>query len=124
MTFAKQVAAYLTGWCIVQPLYNRLMKYVRNRELTNPSDDTRRYFRHEAVALSAALQEFGQYIGQGPRRGDEVEAWIKRHRDRQKVGGTGTPQWDVPYKVLDDLLDAYRLHADTGMPLRVVDPGP
>lgn len=48
-------------------------------------------------------------------RGDAVEAWIKAARDRQN--GDGTP-WDRGrWNVLDDLLDDYRLHSDTGTPL-------
>lgn len=46
-----------------------------------------------------------------PRRGDEVEAFIKRHRDDWRATSG--------HDVLDDLLDAYRLHADTGTPLSV-----
>lgn len=48
----------------------------------------------------------------GPRRGDTVEAWIKRQRDsyhrKERYG-----EADVWY-ALDHLLDNYRLHADTG----------
>lgn len=44
------------------------------------------------------------------RRGGEVEAWIKRWRDRYTRQG---PRW----LALDDMLDDYRLHADTGTPL-------
>lgn len=46
-----------------------------------------------------------------PERGDAVEAWIKRHRD--SYGS----QVDDAWRVLDDLLDDYREHADTGTPL-------
>lgn len=45
-----------------------------------------------------------------PRRGDEFEAWIKRQRDEFSVGS-------YPWNALDELLDSYRLHADTGTPL-------
>ena len=44
-----------------------------------------------------------------PMRGDEVEAWIKRKRDEFSA--------TLAYWTLDDLLDDYRLHADTGTPL-------
>jgi len=44
-----------------------------------------------------------------PRRGDAVEAWLKTQRDRH-------PR-DSSWWVLDELLDDYRLHADTSTPL-------
>lgn len=56
-SFVKQVAAYLTGWCIVQPLYNRLIKYVRERELASPGPETRRYFALQAEAVADAMQD-------------------------------------------------------------------
>ncbi len=45
-----------------------------------------------------------------PQRGDAVAYWIKLYRDRQD---DGTEAW----RVLDDLLDDYRLLADRGEPL-------
>ncbi|SHL73514.1 hypothetical protein [Streptomyces yunnanensis] len=48
-----------------------------------------------------------------PRRGDAVEQWLKAQRDMQRDRFGRTPAWHN----LDDLLDAYRLHADTGTPL-------
>jgi hypothetical protein len=44
------------------------------------------------------------------RRGDEVEAWLRRQRGEF---GQRTPSW----RALDYVLDDYRLHADTGTPL-------
>lgn len=41
-------------------------------------------------------------------RGDPVEAWLKRKRDEYT--------WES-WHIIDDLLDDYRLHADTGTPL-------
>lgn len=46
-----------------------------------------------------------------PRRGDAFEAWLKAQRDEYHQ--TTSPQW----LALDEVLDAYRLHADTGTPL-------
>lgn len=46
-----------------------------------------------------------------PRRGDAVEAWLKACRDDHSRDHD--TQWDV----IDQLLDTYRLHADTGTPL-------
>jgi hypothetical protein len=45
------------------------------------------------------------------RRGDAVEAWLKAQRDEYHQ--TTGPQWVA----LDEVLDTYRLHADTGTPL-------
>lgn len=46
-----------------------------------------------------------------PARRDQFEAWLKTQRDRW-FDDTGA-EW----RTLDDLLDRYRLHADTGTPL-------
>lgn len=46
-----------------------------------------------------------------PRRGDAVEAWLKTQRDDNRDTGRGV------WTTLNDLLDLYRLHADTGTPL-------
>ena len=46
-----------------------------------------------------------------PRRGDQFEAWLKAQRDEYEVHSS--PQWAA----LDEVLDTYRLHADTGTPL-------
>lgn len=58
-----------------------------------------------------------------PHRGNPVEAWIKDRRDRFTHPETGTPmeidQYSA-YKALDDLLDEYRLAADTGQSLEEV----
>jgi len=48
-----------------------------------------------------------------PQRNDAVDQWIKLYRD---LHDSGTREWSL----LDDLLDDYRLLADTGKPL----PGP
>ena len=56
-----------------------------------------------------------------PRRGDDVATWLKKWRDqfpkRNKNGFA-----NERYQVLDDLLDDYRLHADTGTPLLSEEP--
>jgi hypothetical protein len=49
-----------------------------------------------------------------PARGDAVEAWLKARRDEYLNAYGRTPEWYA----LDAVLDAYRLHADTGTPLR------
>jgi hypothetical protein len=42
-----------------------------------------------------------------PLRGSDVEAWIKRYRDKWDRG-------DNEWNLLDWMLNEYRLHADTG----------
>lgn len=51
-----------------------------------------------------------------PRRGSDVEVWIKRRRD-SLPGGEDPRKTSVGWLVFDDLLDDYRAHADTGTPL-------
>lgn len=51
MTFWRTVAAYLTGWLIVNPSYTRVLKLWRRRELANPSPETRDYFNAIAKAV-------------------------------------------------------------------------
>lgn len=48
-----------------------------------------------------------------PARGDAVEAWLRAHRDRYVDSYGRTRAWYL----FDDLLDQYRLHADTATPL-------
>jgi len=50
-----------------------------------------------------------------PCRGSDVEAWLKRKRDEHD--GPDSGHIDEAWYALDDLLDDYRLHADTGVPL-------
>jgi hypothetical protein len=45
-----------------------------------------------------------------PRRDDHVATWLRAERDKR-------PACTLAYDALDDLLDTYRLHADTGIPL-------
>lgn len=51
-----------------------------------------------------------------PRRGSDVEAWLKRKRD--EISDLDAP---AARFVLDDLLDDYRLRADTGVPLDSIE---
>ena len=49
-----------------------------------------------------------------PQRGDQFETWLKEQRDEHNSYGTGDHEMS---DILDNLLDRYRLHADTGTPL-------
>ena len=48
-----------------------------------------------------------------PARGDAVEQWLRAQRDVHSDKYGVTPAWFI----LDDLLNLYRLHADTATPL-------
>lgn len=52
-----------------------------------------------------------------PRRGSNVEAWLKHCRDQYEPN-------TEPWRQLDELLDDYRLRADTGTDLTAVVGGP
>lgn len=60
--------------------------------------------------------------GHRPERGDEIEAWIKAVRDGHL--STGPDGRTEAWYALDDLLDDYRLHADTGTPMLEEVQGP
>lgn len=51
-----------------------------------------------------------------PRRGSDVEDFIQRHRDEHahKPGMHPSRRRDAAYFALDNMLDEYRLKADTG----------
>lgn len=53
------------------------------------------------------------------RRGDEFEAWLKERRDQYDKN---LPYSQIAWFALDDALDDYRLHADTGVPLESKEP--
>lgn len=68
---------------------------------------------HDALSFSPLTDETPAAVRHQPMRGSDVEAWIKRYRDRF----AGGPSADHLYHLVDNLLDDYRLHADTGTPL-------
>jgi hypothetical protein len=53
-------------------------------------------------------------------RGSDVEAWIKRYRDSFRREGSARYAWYA----IDGLLDDYRDHADTGVPMDQEVQGP
>ncbi|WP_405824255.1 hypothetical protein OG705_29245 [Streptomyces sp. NBC_00838] len=75
-------------------------------------------FRTELLDLRAELEQ-ARAEGPGdradteapPRRGDAFEQWLKAQRDEYEQ--TTGREW----RALDEVLDTYRLHADTGAPL-------
>jgi len=88
-------------------------------------DARARDWRYEFKQLEARLYSYLAMLPLGdepphtPRRSSDVEAWLKAQRDRFDVGG-------LCWHALNDLLDDYRDHADTGTPLtaEVVGPHP
>jgi hypothetical protein len=66
---------------------------------------------------NAQMWSLQEAIKAHARRGDPVDAWIKRHRDAFPAGTDG-------WHDMDALLDDYREHADTGTPLTEVAQGP
>jgi hypothetical protein len=65
--------------------------------------------RQELEALRKLLLTPGRHQA---RRGDDVEAWVKRWRDESTSAYGGTA-----WAALDDMLDDYRLRSDLGTPL-------
>jgi hypothetical protein len=61
-------------------------------------------------AAAAALAVVGSAAGR-PQGGDQFEQWLKTQRDEYE--SESSEQW----KALNEVLDTYRLHADTGTPL-------
>lgn len=61
---------------------------------------------HRAARIIELLEDHGHV----PHREDAVATWIKRKRD-------GWERGDNEWRLIDWLLDDYRLHADTGAPL-------
>lgn len=60
--YARCLAAYLSGWLIVQPLYNRLHGAWRRRQLGNPGPETAAYFRRQAEAVVDVMEERGHLV--------------------------------------------------------------
>ncbi|MEU3507636.1 hypothetical protein ABZ733_06870 [Streptomyces longwoodensis] len=80
-------------------------------------DEVRRQLGAEILRAGQAEAELRRMADEtqpetqtGPRRGDVFEAWLKAQRDEYASDSLG-------WSVLDDALDRYRLHADTGTPL-------
>lgn len=65
-------------------------------------------FKQSILPIVLAVDEYREGEIHKAKRGDDVEAWIKRKRDEGTLDYLG---------FLDDLLDDYRLHADTATPL-------
>ena len=88
--------------------------------------DYRRGYEQAKADADVMYGEDG--AGHVARRGSDVEAWIKRARDEFLRPDGGRPlrptMAGAAYDDLDDLLDDYRMHADTGTPLSEPVTGP
>ncbi|MEE2040117.1 hypothetical protein Q8791_23140 [Nocardiopsis sp. CT-R113] len=73
---------------------------------TNP-DGTRTAHPSAVLTVPALLDEIDRLNAALPDRGDKIAAWLKAERDEH-------PKSTVHWTALDELLDLYRLHADTG----------
>jgi hypothetical protein len=76
--------------------------------------ETHRVTSDQVVHYFPTADEVAIFAGEvytGPRRDDAVAAWLKRRRDEQPDKDSGS------WRVIDDLLDEYREHAETGTPL-------
>ena len=60
--------------------------------------------------ILALLQAAEPHIRHRPQREDAVATWLKKRRDQN-------PRDPQAWFALDNALDDYRLHADTGTPL-------
>lgn len=74
----------------------------------------------KAVDTLSIIAGDSRVIPHQPRRGSDVEQWLRRKRDEYEVapGVRDAAEWNA----LDNLLDDYRLHADTGTPLDSLEP--
>lgn len=87
-------------------------------QLARTGDDDLLNMRNVGKAAIYALRKAQQQVLSAPpavhepRRGSDVEQWLRRERDRY-----GQDRSVTEWRVLDDLIDDYRLHADTGVPI-------
>lgn len=74
---------------------------------------------HPAGLDDAQLWSLKQAVQAQAERGSRVETWIKEWRDAYQKDASPTAWFAI-----DDLLNDYREHADTGTPLSQVVQGP
>jgi hypothetical protein len=106
---ADQIIAYglteltdlLPDTCILETVNDR----ARGDGLTKTERDQLFDDVYELVGKAAERP-----AGHQPRRGDEVEAWLKAERDEYAHGG-------LTWSAISNLIDAYRMHADASVPL-------
>lgn len=98
------------GWAVGLDVWEQMGKayewYLGQADTPSGLDNAQMWSLQEAIKAQA-------------RRGDPIDAWIKRRRDELGRGDGGSA-----WHALDDLLDDYREHADTGTPLTEDVQGP
>lgn len=90
--------------------------YVLLRKAGEPRDEAQALIdRHrDEVLRRAELRRMADETATEtpePHRGDAFEQWLKARRDEW------APEGCQPWQILDQTLEEYRLHADTGTPL-------
>lgn len=107
MAWEKEAGAGVFDDAWASRVYDGLMAYLADwaHEVAKQAN--------EATAAKIA-DRLDQLNEAPPRRGSDVEAWIKRFRDSHL--GPGEQKTGAWY-VANQLLDYYRVHADTGVPL-------
>lgn len=83
MTFPRTVLAYLTGWLIVQPLYNRAFNAWRRREMKRPNGMYQQMIRDEAKAVVNELHRYEP--GQEPPAA--LEIILKQNAEIDRLNG-------------------------------------
>jgi hypothetical protein len=85
-------------------------------ELAGLNRDSSTKAARRVRAKAAEVFQLGRSVGaeeeSTPHRGSETEAWIRRWRDAYPDKN------DFAHRAIDSMLDDFRLHADTGTPLR------
>ncbi|MFE0207033.1 hypothetical protein [Streptomyces sp. NPDC058985] len=105
----KQVAAPVDRAAVLREAADAVLQASHGEPLR---DAYSAYMR--AVGLLRRMADETAATETQPRRGDQFETWLKQQRDDYASDRANDP---ATYDVLDDLLDQYRLHADTGTPL-------
>lgn len=82
MTFGKTVLAYLTGWLIVQPVYNRVFGAWRRREMARPDGEYQTHLRAQAHAIVSHLSDFDS--GRAPVA---LEVIVAQHSELDTLRG-------------------------------------
>lgn len=83
-------------------------------EMYGADSDKGRFAMAEVPLMQRVRQETkptSALVDHVPHRGSNVEAWLKRYRDQ--FSRSNGSVWNI----IDDLLDNYREHGDTGTPL-------
>lgn len=96
-------------------------KLVGDEDWEKASMDQRRIMKQNVLDITLAVDEFREGEEFKPKRGDAVEAYLKRTRDEltseEPTDILDEAGAEYEADVIDELLDDYRLHADTGTPL-------